>query len=253
MIHLTLLNKEILENRVKLYLSFALLALLAVALPFLFEPTRDFFKNVDLSYYLDQQQLNFIGASYNNYAWSQWTGKNLTQMGVLAAIVFGMGALSGESSFGTALFLLSKPITRREIYTTKMAAGLLLLACTVIGSTLLLMLVSLWKGYPLDGGAFLTANLIAYAGLSVIYLGTALFSALIAEPVKAGVAAALFWLLVSVPGYFPGSAQYSIFYQIKAIPYWFFGQNPIVPLGFFLVLAGAFYETGVWLWSRREF
>ena len=65
-----------------------------------------------------------------------------------------MGAFSNELSYGTALFLLSKPVTRREIYTTKVVAGILLLAVSVLGSTLLLALVAALKGFDLDYGAF---------------------------------------------------------------------------------------------------
>ena len=154
MIHPAILAKEIRENRVKLIITLVLLGVLAVALPLIFEPARDFFRNMDLSPYIDQQELNFIAASFDSFAWSQWTAKNLAQMGTLAAIVFGMGAFSNEAHFGTVLFLLSKPVTRREIYTTKVVAGMLLLALSIVGSTLLLALVAALKGFDLDYGDF---------------------------------------------------------------------------------------------------
>lgn len=252
MINLALFNKEIRENRVKFYLCFIVLGIMAVTLPLIFELTRDFFSRMIWPDGALQHELEFIASSYNNYAWSQWTAKNLTQLGVIAAVALGMGTLAGEISYGTALFLLSKPITRREIYTTKTAAGLLLLALCLLGSTLLFMLVSAWKGFTLDYAGFLIACVITYAGAANIYLATALLSVLISEPVRAAVAAALFLLAVSVPGYFRTAAVFSIFYQMKAVPYWIFGQNPIIPLGLSLVLAGLLYEAGVWLWSRRE-
>jgi ABC-type transport system involved in multi-copper enzyme maturation permease subunit len=252
MINLALFGKELRENRVKFYLCFLALAVLAVLLPLIYGPTRDFLSKI---IFLDEsirRGIDFIGASYNNYAWSQWTAKNLPQLATLAAIVLGMGVIAGEISYGTALFLASKPITRREIYTTKAAAGLFLLALCVLGSTLLFVLVSAWKGFALDYGAFILSAVITYAGAVLIYLGTAFFSGLFSEPVKAGVAAALFWLAASVPGYFPNAAPFSLFYQMKAVSYWVYGQNPIVPLGLSLVIAGLLYEAGVWLWSRRE-
>jgi ABC-type transport system involved in multi-copper enzyme maturation permease subunit len=252
MINFTLFVKELRENRIKFYLCFLVLAVLAVLLPLIYEPTREFFDRI---IFLDdeiQQGLQFIGASYNNYAWSQWIGKNLPQLATLTAIVLGMGVIAGEISYGTAIFLASKPLTRREIYTTKVAAGLFLLAACAFGSTLLLVMVSAWQGFELDYGAFMTATAITFAGAAIIYLGTAAISGLIPEPVKAGVVAALFWLAVSVPGYFKGTAAYSLFYQMKAVPYWIFGENPIVPLGLSLVFLGALYEAGVWAWNRRE-
>lgn len=252
MINLSLFGKELRENRVKFYLCFAVLGIFAVVLPLIFEPTRSFFGRIIWPDGNLQQQLEFIAASYNNYAWSQWTAKNLTQLATVAAIVLGMGAISAELSYGTALFLLSKPITRREVYTTKAAAGLFLLALCVLGATLIFMIVSILKGFNLDYAAFFMASLITYAGAVLIYLGTAVFSVLLAEPVRVGVAAALFWLLASMPGYFRATVECSIFYQMKAVPYWVFGRNPIIFLGLALVLAGLLYEAGVQLWSRRE-
>ena len=153
MIHPALLAKEIRENRVKLIIFLVLLGAVALSLPLIFEPAREFFQSIDLSPYIDPQALNFISASFESFAWSQWTAKNLSQVGTLAAIVFGMGAFSNELSFGTALFLLSKPVTRREIYTTKVVAGI---SCWPLycGLHLLLALVAALKGFDLDYGDF---------------------------------------------------------------------------------------------------
>lgn len=252
MINLALFGKELRENRIKFYIIFFILAVIAVVIPLIFEPARDFFDKITLPGQL-QRELQFIGSNYNNYAWSQWTAKNLAQLGTIAAIIFGMGALAGEISYGTALFLASKPVSPREIYTTKAAAGLMLLAFCIFGSTLLLMLVTGWKGFELDYADFMVASLITFAGVAVIYLGTLIFSALIADPLKAGVVAALFWVIASLPGYFNATAVLSIFYQMKAVPFWLFGQSPIVPLGLALVTSGILYEAGVALWSRREY
>lgn len=253
MVQYSLFAKELRENRVKFFLLMASLTALGLLIPLFFEQVRTILEQPDLSRFVGPQDLAFITASYGNYAWSQWNAKNLTQLATVAAVVFGAGALSGERHYGTALFLTSRPVTRREIYTTKAAAGLFLLAVCLFGSTLVLLLVSALKGYRLDYGAFLTAALITFACAAVVYLGTAALSAVLPDPAKTAVVAALGWLLLSIPGYFGlPAASLSIFFQMKAIPYWIYDQNPIVPLGIFLVLAAALYELGVWLWSTRE-
>lgn len=251
MINLPLFKKELLENRVKLVICFMILAILAIFIPLSFELFHRGIFGLPRAAYL--QDLELYGSTYENYAWSQWTAKNLARLSTLTAIVLGMGVVAGERARGTALFILSRPVTKREVYTTKVVAGLFMLAAVVFGSTLVFMAVSFGKGYILNYGFFISAVLIVYAGAAVIYLGTVLFSCLFHEPVKAGVAAALFWAVLSVPGCFSATAPYSLFYQMKAIPYVCYGYDSFIPLGMALVLGGICYEAGVWLWSRCEF
>lgn len=253
MILWSLFGKELRENRLKLILLAAAFTAAALIIPLLYEPNRD---GVIQFGFLQVTALHidaYAGGSYSNYVWSLWTARSLAYLAATAAVLFGAGVISGEISGGSALFLLSRPVSRREIYTSKAAAGLFMLAACTAGSTLVLALTSALKGHLLDSTPFLLSVLIAYSGAAVIYLGTAVLSCLLPDPVRTALAAAAIWFLLSVPGHLgPLAAQFSIFYQMKAIPFWLAGANPIVPLGFFLVLAGIFYELGIWLWNRRE-
>lgn len=253
MINRALLIKELRENRVKFWLCFVLLAALAAAVPLLFDFSRDFLRNLDLAPFIDPRDLEFILSSYDNYLWSQWSAKNLTQFATVAAVVLAAGSLAGEVAYGTAPFLASKPVTSRGVFYTKAAAGLLMLALCVFGSSAMLGALSVWKGFLPDWGRLLAAVSITYLGAAVIYLGTAAFSALIGEPVRAGVAAALFWIMASLPGYFRATASFSIFFQMKGIAYWFRGESPLVPAALFLAFGALLLEAGVYLWGRRQF
>ncbi len=252
MINHALFVKELVENRIKFWIALFVLGVIAVAIPLLFEFTTELGR-LDLSHFVDPGELSFILSNYNNYAWSQWTAKNLTQLASLTAVVLGMGALAGESAYGTAPFLLSKPVSRRQVYTTKVVAGIFLLGIAIYVSTFILILVSSMQGYALQVGPFIASTFVVFAGGAVIYLGTALISTLIPDPVKAGVVAGLFWALLSVPGFFRATAHYSIYYQMKAIPYWLQG---VFPWFVMLVLLGLGYmllETGVYYWKRKDF
>ncbi|HOB87837.1 MAG TPA: hypothetical protein PKO38_09135, partial [Bacillota bacterium] len=134
--------------------------------------------------------------------------------------------------------------------TSKVAAGLLLLMLGVLGSTLLLYLASWYRGYLLDPKSLFTAAAITWMGAVLVYLAVLIFSVLFSSPVKAGAAAALFILALSLPAYFEATESYSLLYYMKAVPYWQEGQTPLVPLGFFLVAGGLLYETGVILYDR---
>ncbi len=252
MIHPTLFRKELRENRIKFIFIFCAAAALAALIPFIYEPTKDLLQRMNLSPYPGFDSIELLVGSYDNFIWSQWVAKNLTQLSTLAALILGMSVLSSEIAYGTVLFLTGKPLSSREIYTTKAAAGVFLLALVVFLPTLLLIFISGVKGYALDIGTIVLAVSITFTGACVIYLVTIIFSLLVPQPVKALVAAAVFWLAASIPGYFVGTAQYSIFYQMKGISYWLYTGDPVVPLGFFLVLNGLIYELGVWLWTTRE-
>ena len=251
MINHALFFKELVENRIKFWIALFALSTIAVAIPLLFNFMGEL-ERMDLSRYVDPGELAFIMSNYHNYAWSQWTAKNLTQFASLAAIVLGMGALAGESSFGTAPFLLSKPLSRRQVYATKAAAGVLLLGLAIFGSTFILILVSAIQGYTVQVGPFIASTLVVFVGASVIYLGTGVISTLIPDPVKAGVVAGLFWGLASIPGFFRATAHYSIYYQMKAIPYWLQGDFPWFVVLVFLGIGYMLYETGVYYWKHKD-
>lgn len=210
-------------------------------------------RGMDLSPFVNPGEIDFILASYDNYAWSQWTAKNLTQFASLAAIVLGMGVLAGEAAYGTAPFLLSKPLARWQAYTTKAAAGIFLLGLAIAFSTLLLILFSALKGYTLQAGPFIVSVFIVFVGAVVVYLGTAFFSAIIPDPVKAGVVAAVFWGLASLPGFFRGTVQYSLFYQMKGVRYWLQGDFPWLVILLMLLIAYLFFEAGVYYWRQKDF
>ncbi len=252
MINHALFVKELVENRIKFWIAMFILAVIAVSIPLLFDLTKEL-ESMDLSRFVDPGQLSFILSNYHNYAWSQWTAKNLTQFASLAAIILGMGALAGESAYGTAPFLLSKPLSRRQVYTTKAAAGIFLLGIAIYVSTFILILVSSMQGHALQVGPFIASTFVVFAGAVVIYLGTALISTLIPDPVKAGVVAGLFWGLVSVPGFFRGTVHYSIYYQMKAVPYWLQGVFPWFVMFVLLGVGYMLFETGVYYWKRKDF
>ena len=258
MINFALFKKEIRENRTKFIIFFLLFSILGGSLPFFHNLIKDIFRGMGMLINMEilinlSSELEFILDSYDNYLWSQWTAKNLMQFTVVAAIVLGMSPLAGEAAYGTAVFLLSKPIKRQKIFTSKIAAGIFLLATCVFGSTFVLILSSILKGFSINISALLISVAITFAGGVVIYVGTIIFSALFTDSIKAGVAATLFWVVASVPGYFRATASFSIFRQMSAVDYWIYGENPTILLLTLLLVACLFYLGGYFIWKQREF
>lgn len=194
-----------------------------------------------------------LAETYDNYIWSLWISRYLLSSLIFAALLLGSSSLAGEELYKTVLFLTGKPLSRREIYTTKTAAGLFLLSVIAGLSSLIILIISLLKGYSLNISAVLLGVLIALTGSFTVYLGALLFSALTSHPLKALTAAALFWFLLFLPGFFAPSAWYSLLNYMKGVSFWVEKDNPLVPLGLFLVICGGLYELGVWIWGNREY
>ena len=74
--------------------------------------------------------------------------KNITQFGVLLALLFGMGSVANEKDKGTAAMILSKPMPRFTFLIAKIAANTLLFrAGTLAGRNrvLLLYICTIWS------------------------------------------------------------------------------------------------------------
>ncbi len=68
----------------------------------------------------------------------------------LCSLIFGTAALGSEIEDGTAVYLLSKPIPRREILLSKLLVAWLATAAIVVTTTVLAGVVALW-GAPHEG------------------------------------------------------------------------------------------------------
>ncbi len=91
--------------------------------------------------------------------------KNITQFGVLLALLFGMGSVANEKDKGTAAMVLSKPMPRLSFLLAKIAANTLLftLAITLAGIGCYYYTYVLFGQLPIVG--FLQMN-----GLILLYL-----------------------------------------------------------------------------------
>jgi len=63
--------------------------------------------------------------------------KSLSQMVLIAVVITGAGAVSGERSSGTAILTLTKPVSRRAFVLAKIVSqGCLLVVATVVGTVI---------------------------------------------------------------------------------------------------------------------
>ena len=104
--------------------------------------------------------------------------KNISQFGILLALLLSMGAVAQEKDKGTAGLMLVKPLSRSTFILSKFVAlGLAFLACLLVAAlgayyyTLILF-------QPIDLGAWLGMNLLVWVYLMVFVALTVLFSTL---------------------------------------------------------------------------
>ena len=253
MLSRSLYKKEIQENMMKFLFGILLLSIIAFVTAWanfdshLFQDVLPGFTEagrVELEERLQEH--------YEALLWDQWNVKRLTFIGTLVAILLGAGVFAQEKAKGTLFFLTSIPLSRNNIYDTKIAAGLTLLGICIMGSTLLLFLFTSLAGLFLPAFSFLAGALLAFCGLAVTYQVTVIFSLITNDPIKAGAGSALLYFLLSIPGWFEGTEKFSLLFQMQSRksvleePFsWFF----------FLLMALIFLilrHLGQWLWSREE-
>jgi ABC-2 type transport system permease protein len=107
----------------------------------------------------------------------EWTanvllnGMIITTILPLACLIIGTSALGSEIEDGTAVFILTKPVPRRETITAKFAASALTAAAFVVPATAISGLVAL-QGVPQEGivTGFVIATVLGVLAYSAIFI-----------------------------------------------------------------------------------
>lgn len=134
--------------------------------------------------------------------------KNMSQFGILLALLMAMGMVVGEKERGTAAFFLTRPVSRETFILAKFLA----LSVTFTASLAIAALGCWYYTYvlfePLKWGPFLALNGLMLA-VFLVYMALAIFASTLAR--TNGVAVGLAFLalvLVAGLGAFPRLAPY---------------------------------------------
>lgn len=179
--------------------------------------------------------------------------KTLDQLFLLALIVTSAGAVAAERRSGTAVLVLTKPVSRRGFITAKIAAQQLLLVVTaIIGAFLCLALTTALFPSSMEP-RFLVAVVVwlAYALLVIVVM--ALFSAVLPTQGAAGAGLAFYFLSLLL-GLWPAANRFTFIGLTSA------GQRILagaeVALAWPLVTAGlaavGFGLLAAWQFERAE-
>lgn len=107
---------------------------------------------------------------FRGFMFFQAFRQNLTQLGVLFALLLGCGGLLAESKKGSALFTLSLPVTRRELIGVRAATGLAQCFAIAMVPPLVIPVLA-----PTIGQHFSVIDALAH-GLCLFFVGAVFFS-----------------------------------------------------------------------------
>ena len=186
------------------------------------------------------------------YLWSNWHGKNLYQILVIVAIIFGSGAVAGEFGRGTAPYLFSRPIRRRSVVLVKLGTDLLwMFAAALLGTVALDVTSRVAHGYAVSW-TFYAGLVPVMAGAAFVYSLALYASTRMDDPVKAGVVAAVAAAVCSIPTFVPAWRDYSVYVQMTGRTLVLEGAFPWLPFLVILALAAEFAAGAVRRLERRD-
>ena len=192
-----------------------------------------------------------VQKDFRGFIWYRAFRDNLTNMGVLFAVLLGCGGLLHESSKGSALFTLSLPVTRKRLLGARTGTGLAQLFAIAMVPPLAIPILA-----PAIGQRFGVVDALAH-GLCIFFVGAVFFSlasflstlfADIWRPllISIGIACAVAFASFVIP-------QLSIFSVMNGESYFKTGSLPWAGFLTSAVIATALLYSAAETLERRDF
>lgn len=251
----TLLKKELREALWKLVLGTVILTALALFIPLSYNFIIDLFSLLpyeQLEKYLGTIPTDLFN-DFSLYLWSQWNAKNLPQLGAIMAILVGMSLLAGEANNKTMSFLLTRPVSRRSVFLSKVLTGILMMFIMVWTATLLMIFTAGFTPNAVDTGKLLTCTFITSIGLFVILSLSILFSTIFGEPVKAGGATVLILVILAAASWFKPLRVINPFIHMYGAQYMIAGTFPLIPVLLMSLVGVGFLAVAMWVFQKKEY
>lgn len=192
-----------------------------------------------------------IQKDFRGFIWYRTFRDNLTQMGVLFAILLGCGGLLSESAKGSALFTLSLPVTRRRLLGIRAGTGLAQCFAIAMVPPLTLPLLA-----PTVGQHFGLTDALAH-GICLFFVGAAFFSlavylsTLFADIWRPLLISFFIACVLAIASF--AAPQLSIFSVMNGESYFRSGSLPWAGLLISAVLATALLYSAAESLERRDF
>jgi ABC-2 type transport system permease protein len=180
--------------------------------------------------------------------------KNLSQVVLIAIVIAGAGAVSGERASGTAVLTLTKPISRAAFVLAKiLSQWILVVSCTALGTIVCAVLTRVIFG-PAPVGQLVGATLLwlAYALLLVVVM--TLFSAWFPARGAAAGAGLGFFFLTMLLGIWAPAVRHSFAGLLPAAARALLAQPTAAtwPLATAAITGAVCAAAAVWVFERQE-
>lgn len=166
--------------------------------------------------FIDMPALEPMFDSWNSYLFGSWISKTLYQIMTVYIIVAASPLFAGEESKGTLEFLWAKPISTLSIVSAKYFSSILAIILISIVSTFILFPASMIMGEAFNASLFALGLLQSIPGYILLYSIAFMISALFKDSIKAMVASAVIFGIISFPAYLPDFRHLSIFRFLQA-------------------------------------
>lgn len=243
--------KEFNAAKFKIAAGMVLPIALAVSIPFMYEFVMGMMQSVPVPDFAREQVDRFNDFSY--YVWFNWFGKNLFQIVSILALIFGAGLISAEVSHKTVHFLLTKPISRKQVFAVKYLTSLASLASVVIISTIVLYLAVAAAGHGQEVLKLMQNSIMAIAGFALIFSIAVYFSTVFDQTLKSFLVSLLIVVLLSVPNYLTSLRPFSLYYQMTGLGI-FKGEGfPYIPFLVITAVTVVIYKLAENRFVRSDF
>lgn len=260
MVPRSLWNKIWLETRWRFISALVILTLLAGAKVFEYLAAARLMPQLDVTA-ISSNASGILGAvirdaieaqkDFRGFIWYRAFRDNLTGIGIFFAVLLGCGGLLSESSKGSALFTLSLPVTRRQLFNARAGVGLLQCFAIAMVPPLTIPLLA-----PAIGQQFSLVDALAHGlclfGAGTLFFGLAMYLSTVFGDMwrplvtALGMACVLAILSFAVP-------QVDIFSVMNGEAYFRNGSLPWTGLLTSVVLATALLYSAMETLERRDF
>jgi ABC-2 type transport system permease protein len=185
-------------------------------------------------------------------AYAQWV-KNLSQIVAFVTIIAASGAVAGEVASGTAMLVLTKPVSRAAFVVAKALSFFALVAGTVLLGTAITQLVT-FAVFGEAPNAELWAPTLAWLVFAALLISVSvLLSTMVSTLAAAGIGVGVFFAISAAALWGP-AVRYTPAGLVGAPFDLLMGGEPALvwPIVTAMATAAALVALGAWVFSRRE-
>lgn len=258
MIYKNLAHKEFMEHKWKLLVGVIILSVAGAVLPITFDYMGDILGLIGeelpggIGNQLSQE-ISFYFSNYDIYIWSQWNAKNLTQIVAIISLLLGATSIASEVNKGTIEFLLTKPVNKSKVLTSKIVVSLGVIFLLIAVPTLITLLTSLVTGKGGFGEIVILGLIPAYLGMVVIYFVGLIFSTISNDAIKAFAYGAGVIMLNSMLGFLKATQKFSLSYHYKGVEYVLNETFPLLSTVILVMIIGILAFISYSIFTKKEY